>query len=198
MLNAKTIHSVSFPAARAAANAIATLHFGVVVQQVSIEDIPDDSDVWLPWAAVCLCSTCTRNLSEEDEDDWYTVCVLASEIAALRASGRTRMKMWPGIAAEGDKLASLLIAEVFDPREPLAGLSTCLKEQLSNPPQNSEILDATAEVKRLWRMAWDIVCTYAEEIEELTEILATEGYLDVDELRLWWNEVNALEAAQDA
>lgn len=195
MLNAKTIHSVSFPAARAAANAIATLHFGVVVQQVSIEDVPDDSDVWLPWAAVCLCSTCMRNLSEEDVGDWYTVCVLASEIAALRASGRTRMKMWPGIAAEGEKLASLLITEVFDPREPLAELSRCLKEQLSNPPQSSEIFGATAEVKRLWRVAWDIVCTYAKEIEELTNILATEGFLDFGELRLWWNGVNALEDA---
>lgn len=129
------------------------------------------------------------------KDDWYPVAILAAEIAALRASGRAGMRSWPKIAALGDNLASLLINETFDLREPLESLSTYIQDQLSTPPTVSEITETHFEVKLLWMKAVDLVRSHNEEIQELTEILDHQGYLSGEDIHEWWREINTFEYA---
>lgn len=180
-------HSHAHAAVRAAAYAVAVLHFGAVVQQVSTEDLPDDTSVWLPWAVVCPCSSCHLGIVD---DDWYCVAIFAAEIASLRTPECRKRRKWGTIKQLGDEVALDLLLGTFDPLDPLCWMSELMKDDMSSPATLSELKLALAEVRRLWSKAIELVKSHEPEIVDLVEILQRNGWIDRDGVNVWWRQLH--------
>lgn len=174
-------------AARAAGYTVAALHFGAVVQEVSIADLPDDASVWLPWAEVCPCTSCQDSIVD---DDWYCVAIFAAEIASLRTPGNRKSRKWSAIKPLGDDLVLDLLLGTFDPLDPLCWISELMQDEMSSPPTLSELKLALAEGRKHWMKAINVVKSHELEIESLAELLQRNGSVDRNDVNVWWKHTH--------
>lgn len=168
--------NVSHAAERAAAYTVAVMHYGVKVQQVSTED-SDDPDMWLPWAAFCLCSKCSASVSDENFTD---VAVFAAEIMAMRPERKGEGNRWDAIDLHGLQVAEEVVCGSIGKLDPRHSLSVWFHERMSTPPTVQELREAKQEVMRLWEAAQAVVRSYRDVIDELADEIRYAGSLEHD------------------
>jgi hypothetical protein len=174
--------NVAYAAERAAAYTVVVLHYGAVVQEVSTED-SEETEIWLPWALVCPCSTCSMNLADEN---WTDTAVFAAEIIAMRPEVTGEGKRWDQIDLHGFDVAEELIRGGLSKVDPRYLMSDWLSELMSETPTKDELKEARSKVVDLWQAAMALVKFYRPEITELTSMIKQRGYLNANEIKLWW------------